>query len=249
MKRILAGPHAVNEALRVKPGAIEVICVVESMRPTSVRRIEETARRSKVPMELLSREAVDQLAGKVVHQGVVAVTGSYPYIDLDGLLARAAEHPHPLIVVLDQIQDPRNLGAIMRSVHAFGGCGLIILKDRAAGVTAAVVRASAGASELVLTTRVTNLVRTLDRLRDEGYQVYGASTGDSTRVAEISWRGRTALVLGSEGRGLRRLTTEHCDRLFTIPLAVDFDSLNVSAAAAIALYEASRQRFTDDDAR
>ena len=136
----------------------------------------------------------------------------------------------------------------MRSAHAFGATGIIILKDRAAGVTGATVRTSAGASELMKTARVTNLVRALDEMRDSGYQVYGAATEGGTDLEVLSWKGKVALVLGNEGKGLRRLTARHCDQLFTIPLAGDFDSLNVSAAAAIALFAASKERLEFNDA-
>ncbi len=246
MKRILSGPHAVSEALRTAPGAIDVICVAETMRPTSVKRIEDLARRARVSLETIPKSALDEISKGISHQGVIAITGSYPYLDLDGLLAVTKKELAPLIVVLDQVQDPRNLGAIMRSAHAFGASGIIIPKDRSASVTAAAVRTSAGASELIRTVRVTNLVRCLDNLRDEGFQVFGAAVGGERKLDSLSWQDRCVLVLGNEGRGLRRLTAQHCDMLFSIPLASDFDSLNVSAAAAIALYEAARQRFTDE---
>ncbi|MCP4601513.1 MAG: 23S rRNA (guanosine(2251)-2'-O)-methyltransferase RlmB [Proteobacteria bacterium] len=243
MKRILAGPHAVTEVLHSTPGSIEVICVAESMRPTSVRRIEELARRARVSVELLPKNALDQIAKELLHQGVIAITGSYPYLDMDGLLAATKKEVSPLILALDQIQDPRNLGAIIRSAYAFGASGLVIPKDRSASVTSAAVRTSAGASELIRTVRVTNLVRCLDRLRDEGFQIFGATMDGNARLEHLPWQGRCVLVLGNESRGLRRLTSEHCDYLFTIPLSRNFDSLNVSAAASIALYEAARLRF------
>jgi 23S rRNA (guanosine2251-2'-O)-methyltransferase len=242
MKRVLAGPRAVGEAVRAAPGSIEVICVAESMRPSSVRGIEEKARRARVAVEILPRVALDEIAAGLNHQGVLAITGSYAYLDLEGLLDLAGKEAFPLLLALDQVQDPGNLGAIMRSAYAFGASGMILPKDRAAKVTPAAVRASAGASELLRTARVTNLVRALDRLRDAGYQVHGAAAGASLSVDRIQWTDRCVLVLGNEGRGLRRLTREHCDQLFEIPFPGDFDSLNVSSAAAIALYEASRQR-------
>lgn len=243
MKRILAGPHAVTEALRVSAQAVEVVFVVESMRPSSVRHIEEMARRYKVPVELVPKSAAEELAADVPHQGVVAITGAYPYLDLEGLIRFLKKHPSPIVTVLDQVQDPRNLGAIMRSAYAFGVAGIIVPKDRSASVTPAAVRASAGASELIRTVRVTNLARALDQLRDEGFQVFGASLDGDKAVHHLDWTGPTVLVLGSEGRGIRRLTARHCDQLFQIPLANDFDSLNVSAAAAICLFEAYRQRM------
>jgi 23S rRNA (guanosine2251-2'-O)-methyltransferase len=242
MKRILAGPHAVIEALRATPGAIEVVCLAESLRSLTTKDIEDMARRARVECEVMPKESLDALAGKLHHQGVIAITGDYPYVDLVALLEHAQTHPHPLLVVLDQIQDPRNLGAILRSAHAFGACGVILPKDRAAKITAAAVRTSVGASELMKVCRITNLARTLDELKDAGYCVHGADAEAQDPLSAMSWSGRTALVMGNEGRGLRRLTAAHCDRLFKIPMATDFDSLNVGAAAAIALYEASKQR-------
>jgi 23S rRNA (guanosine2251-2'-O)-methyltransferase len=242
MKRILAGPHAVMEAIRASGGAIEVIFVVDSMRSSATHRIEEMARRFNVSLEMVPKAAMDKMASQVRHQGVVAITGAYPYLDLDGLLRFSRKVENPLIVVLDQVQDPRNLGAIMRSAYAFGATGLVIPRDRAARVTAAAVRASAGASELVKTVRVVNLVRTVDTLRDEGYHVVGAAVDGDRPVQSLDWQGPTVLVLGSEGKGLRRLTARHCDELFVIPIVHDFDSLNVSAAAAIALFEAFKKR-------
>jgi 23S rRNA (guanosine2251-2'-O)-methyltransferase len=245
MKRILAGPHAVLEALHATPGAIEVVLVVDSMRAGSMHRIEEKARHAKVPCELVTKPVADGLAAHLTHQGVVAITGDYPYLDFDGLLHHAEKIAHPLVVVLDQIQDPGNLGAIMRSSHAFGATGIILLKDRAAGVTGAAVRSSAGTSELLKTARVTNLVRALDDMRDQGYRVFGAAASGEAPLRDVTWTGKTALVMGSESKGLRRLTARHCDLLFSIPMANEFDSLNVSAATAIALYEASKQRFSN----
>ncbi len=242
MKRILRGPHAVTQALRTSPKAIEVICVADSIQLSSKYRIEDLARHARVSLETLPKTAIDELAKEGHHQGIIAITGAYPYLDLDGLAAVAEKQANPLLLALDQVQDPHNLGAIMRSAYAFGASGLIITKDRSASVTAAAVRASAGTSELIRTARVINLVRTLDTLRDEGYQIFGAALGENATVRDLSWTGKTVLVLGNEGRGLRRLTVAHCDQLFTIPMAAEFDSLNVSAAAAISLYEASLQR-------
>ena len=242
MKRVLAGPHAVTEALRAAPRVIEVILIADSMRPLSIRQLEDNARHAKVEVEFVSRELLDQLTPGMPNQGVAAVTGNYPYVDLDTVMAAAEEQSHPLIVVLDQVQDPRNLGAVMRSAYAFGAAGIVMPKDRSAPVSAVAVRASAGASELIRTARVTNLSRALDELRNAGYQVYGAALGGDALLQDLDLSGKIALVLGSEGKGIRRLTAEHCDRLFLIRLLNNFDSLNVSAAAAVALYEASKCR-------
>jgi 23S rRNA (guanosine2251-2'-O)-methyltransferase len=195
MKRILAGPRAVMEAIRASAGAVEALFLVDAMRSSLTHRIEEMARRFGVTLEMVPKSAMDRIASDIRHQGVIAITGAYPYLDLDGLVRFSKKQAHPLIVVLDQVQDPRNLGAIMRSAYAFGATGIIIPKDRAAGVTGATVRASAGASELVKTARVVNLVRALDTLRDEGYRVAGAATDGPLGVQDLDWLGPTVLVL------------------------------------------------------
>ncbi len=242
MKRILAGPNVIMEALRASPRSIEVILIADSLRPMSMKQIEDAARRAQVEVEETSRMLLDRLTPGIPNQGTVAITGSYPYIDFDTLISIGEKQCDPLVVVLDQVQDPRNLGAVIRSSYAFGAIGIIMPKDRSAPINAAAVRASAGASELIKTVRVTNLARTMDQLREHGYQVYGADLKGDVLLHELSMEGRVALVLGNEGKGIRRLTAEHCDRLFRISLVNDFDSLNVSAAAAVALYEASKYR-------
>ena len=242
MKRVIAGPHAVIEALRASPGAFEIVYLADGVRSSSSRRVETVAKRARVPYEFIPRSALDEMADKLNHQGVVGITGAYPYLDLNGLLEAASKVESPLLVVLDQVQDPGNLGAIIRSAHALGAAGLILTRNRSASVTRGAVRSSAGASELVRIARVTNLARCLDSLREADYRVLGAAGDAGTPLVEIDWRGPCAMVLGNESRGLRRLTREHCDQLFSIPLAAEFDSLNVSASAAIALYAASLSR-------
>jgi 23S rRNA (guanosine2251-2'-O)-methyltransferase len=243
MKRILAGPNAVIEALNGAPGRIGMVCAAEGMRSQTLHRIEKEAKRARVAYETLPRASVDALARGLNHQGVVAVADEYPYSNLDSIIDRAAQHPHPLLVVLDQVQDPHNLGAIARSAQAFGANGVIITKDRSAAITPAAVRASAGATELLPIARIVNLVRAIETLKQRGYRVYGTRMDQPTTLTEIDWTGSTALVLGNEGRGLRRLTVEHCDALFAISMPGRFDSLNVSSAAAVSLHEAARQRF------
>jgi len=242
MKRIIAGPNAVLEALRARPAAIEVVYLADGLDSSAARRVETIAGRARVACEPIPRGALDEMAEQLNHQGVVAITGSYPYVDQAGLLTAASALEAPLLVVLDQVQDPGNLGAIIRSAHALGAAGLILTRNRSASVTRGAVRSSVGASELTRVARVTNLARCLDELRDAGYRVYGAVGGAKTTLDELTWDGPCAVVLGNESRGLRRLTREHCDALYSIPMAGGFDSLNVSAAAAITLYAASLAR-------
>lgn len=179
-----------------------------------------------------------RLAGSPDHQGVVAEVDPYPYADPEALLGQ----PDGLIVALDQVQDPHNLGAVSRSAEAAGAAGLVIPARRSASVTAAACKASAGAVEHLAIARVTNLAEWLARAKDAGAWIYGAEAGAKTSWAQADLTGKVVIVLGSEGRGLRRLVAERCDVLVSIPVRGKVASLNVSAAAAALLFEAVRQR-------
>jgi 23S rRNA (guanosine2251-2'-O)-methyltransferase len=240
MKRILAGPRAVEEALRADPKRIVVI-YIQRDNAARLREFETPAQRAGVRCEPRSGLELDALADGLRHQDVLAITGDYPYADLDTILEQA--QPAPLIVALDQLSDPHNFGAVVRSCVAFGADGVITLKDRAAPVTPVVVRAAAGATERARIARVTNLARTLEQLRELGLQVVGldATARDTLDALPFGNEGRV-LVIGSEGEGLRRLTRESCDALARIEMPGGFESLNASVAAAIALYESARGR-------
>jgi 23S rRNA (guanosine2251-2'-O)-methyltransferase len=206
-----------------------------------VRELDELLRQSQVRAELRSGPELDQLARGLKHQGVLAITGDYPYAELEDAIERAG--PSPLLVALDQISDPHNFGAIVRSSVAFGADAVITLKDRAAPVTPVVVRASAGATERARIARVVNLTRTLGGLRKRGMQVLGLAADAEVTLESFPYEpaGRV-LVIGSEGDGLRRLTREQCDALVRIEMPGGFESLNASVAASIALYESARAR-------
>jgi len=242
MKRIVAGPNAVFEILAASPERIDVIYIFDGLKHSMLKRLLDTANDKQVTIETAHKETLDKLAPKLNHQGVVALTGDYPYKDLSSILDRLAKATSALLLLLDQIQDPGNLGAILRTAHALGVDGVIITKDKSASITPGAARASTGACELIDITRVTNLSRCIELLKRKGFMCYGAAGEAQTPLCDINWTGRTALVMGNEGKGLRRLTKERCDLLFKIPMSTSFDSLNVSAAAAISLYEASRQR-------
>jgi 23S rRNA (guanosine2251-2'-O)-methyltransferase len=239
VKRLLAGRRAVEEALAADPQHIVVVYVQDDAE--RFREIDALARRAGVRCEPRTSGELDALARGVKHQGVLAITGEYAYAELDAVLSQAG--PAPLIVALDQITDPHNFGAIVRSCVAFGAAGIITLKDRAAPVTAVVVRASAGATERARIVRVTNLARTLEGLRDRGLRVVGldAAAPSTLDTLQFGAEGRV-LVIGSEGNGLRRLTRELCDELARIEMPGQFESLNASVAASIALYESARGR-------
>jgi 23S rRNA (guanosine2251-2'-O)-methyltransferase len=242
MKRIVAGPRAVTEALHANAGSIAVVYFAQgNLSKAPFLLLVELANEKRIPYEERNRSYLDSLCRNQRHQDVVAIAGDYPYLDFEALLSHGSS-PR-LLLALDQITDPHNFGAIIRSAVALGADGILVLKDRASPVTHSVVRSSAGATEHAKIARVTNLARTLQSLRERGLQVVGL---DSEGVEELSAlpyspHGRV-LVVGSEGKGLRRLTKENCDILARISLAGPIASLNASVAAGIALYESARSR-------
>jgi 23S rRNA (guanosine2251-2'-O)-methyltransferase len=240
VKRIVVGPRAVHEALAAHAGEVNAVFVQEDARRALAEIAAEAARRG-VKVEERTQAELDLLAKGHKHQGIVAITGAYSYVDLELVLERAA-HP-PLLVALDEITDPHNLGAIVRSAVAFGADGVITLKHRAAPVTPVVVRSSAGATEHARIVRVTNLARTLADLSERGLSIVGLDAEGQVELHALppAEAGRV-LVVGAEGKGLRRLVREHCTVLAKIAHPGPVASLNASVAASIALYEAWRQR-------
>ena len=211
--------------------------VFEVIDAVGDEKIAKAAAARGVDVKRASRQRVEELARGGVHQGVVARVEPYPYSGLEEILST----PEPLVLVLDGVTDPRNLGAVLRAADAAGASGVVIPKDRAVGVTAAAVKASAGASEHVRVARETNLRRAIDKMKGAGLWVYAAEVG-GTPYTELDLAGAVALVLGSEGRGVRRLVREGCDGAVSIPMIGAVESLNVSVASAVLLYEARRRR-------
>ena len=230
MPEIIYGVRPVVEALKGRRR--RVIEVLDASNNAEVRAVA-----GRVPVKNVSRDRVDELARGGVHQGVVARVESYPYSSLDEILAVS----RPLVLVLDGVTDPRNLGAVLRAADGAGASGVVIPKDKAVGVTAAAVKASAGASEHVRVARVTNLRRAVDAMKRANVWVYAAEAG-GTDYSKLDLAGPTAFVLGSEGRGVRRLVREACDGTVSVPMLGAVSSLNVSVAAAVLAYEARRQR-------
>ena len=231
MLEVIYGVRPVIEALR--SGRRKVFEILDATGNGEVRRV---AHERGTPVKTVSRHEIEEIARGVVHQGVAARVKAYPYTVLDEVLAV----PEPLVVVLDGITDPRNLGAILRVADGAGASGVVIPKDRATGVTPVAVKASAGASEHVPVARETNLRRAIDRMKKSGVWVYAAEIG-GTAYADLDLAGPVALVLGSEGRGVRRLVREGCDSVVSVPMLGAVGSLNVSVAAGILLYEVRRQ--------
>ena len=186
-----------------------------------------------------------QISNGANHQGIVAQVAPYAYLELDELIEQAkADRTDPILIVADGITDPHNLGAIARSAEAMGAQGLIIPQRRAVGITSTVVKAAAGALETLPVARVINLSRSLETIKAAGFWIYGTVAGSKKYLHEVDLRGPIALVIGSEGDGLNLLTQRHCDELASISLSGKTPSLNASVAAAIALYEVTRQRWT-----
>jgi 23S rRNA (guanosine2251-2'-O)-methyltransferase len=233
---LIYGLRPVVEALRSKRR--EVYEVLDSV---GEEKISSEASSCNARLKRVHRERIEELVPGVVHQGVAARVGPYPYSGLEEILAA----PDPLVVVLDGVTDPRNLGAVLRAADGAGASGVVLPKDRASGVTPATVKASAGASEHIRVARETNLRRALERMKEAGVWVYAAEDAARVRATaytDLDLSGPVALVLGSEGRGIRRLVREGCDGTVSIPMRGAVSSLNVSVAAAILLFEARRQR-------
>jgi len=246
---VIVGRNPVREALRGRKRRLHRLLVAAGVHEAGLYEIVRAAEEQEIPVERVERRRLDQLAGSVSHQGVVAVAEPLVPFSLDDALDACASEPDALLVVLDHIQDPQNFGAVLRTAEAAGVRAVIVPKRNAAPVTPAVVRASAGATEHIGIVRVANIAQTLERLKEANFWVVGAST-DATRsipYTTYDFTGRHAIVMGSEGTGLARLVAERCDALVYIPMRGRVDSLNVSVAAGILLYEAVRQRESRRD--
>lgn len=240
---ILYGRHPVLEAIRSGARQIEELLVQRDDRGRAGPLVA-LARQAGIRWSEASRTALTALAGTPHHQGVVARVAARPYATLDDILAAPRAHQEPaLFLVLDQVQDPGNVGNLLRTAEGFGAHGAILPRHQAAGLTAHVAKASAGALEYLPVARVGNLAQALGILKSEGCWVVGtAAEGRAPAPWRLDLRGPVALVLGSEGRGLRPLVARTCDALTWIPLAGQVGSLNVGAAGAALLYEVRRQR-------
>lgn len=239
---VLWGRNPVRELLRTRGRRTDEIAVLAGARgPLS--ELVALARAAGVKVSFRTRDQLTAIAGTDQHQGVVARIAFEEYLDLGQLLAiPAARGSTPFFLVLDQIQDPRNLGAVLRSAAAFGVQGVVIPKHHAVGLTDAAARTAMGAVEHVAVARETNLVTVLDTLKQSGIWVYGCDPDGGTPIWNADLTGPLCLVLGNEGEGLRPLVARTCDVLVTVPMTGGVGSLNVAAAAAIACYEVARQR-------
>lgn len=241
---LLTGIHAVEEALKAdRP--IERVLIARGRGGTRVQALIEACRARAVPVRFEPRQRLSQLAGSEGHQGVVALVAARGYVALEELVkAGPREGRAGLLVVLDAVEDPHNLGAILRTAHCAGADGVILPERRAAPLTETVARAAAGAIEYLPVARVTNLGRALEQLKQAGYWTIGLDERAPTRFDGVDYRSACALVLGSEGKGLHEQVRKKCDFLVSIPTFGKIASLNVSVAAGIVLYEVVRQRAT-----
>ena len=238
---VIYGIHAVEEALKARGRAFEYVGVARERKDARVQRIIDDCRAAGVAVRFLAREQVERLAGNAAHQGVVAVASEKSYSDLDDVLAhRRGEHA--FVVVLDGVEDPHNLGAILRTADAAGADGVVIPERRAVGVTATVAKASAGASEHLPVARVTNISRALEELKSREVWTVGLDERAPQSYDQLDYKMHCALVVGAEGKGLHVLVRKRCDFLVSIPMLGKVPSLNVSVAAAVVMYEMARQR-------
>lgn len=237
---IFFGIHPVAEALKANPEKIERVCVERGQKNHRVQEIVELARRNHVRVSFEEKSWLDRKAQGERHQGVLCYTAEMATYSPEDILAQAKSPG--LLVVLDGIEDPHNLGAILRSAEAAGADGVFLPQHRSASLSATVVKASAGAASHVRLTRSANTAQLIDLLKKKGYWVAGLAAEASQPIWEADLRIPTALVFGSEGSGLHRLVKQKCDFLVSLPIRGNVDSYNVSVAAGIALYEVLRQR-------
>lgn len=240
---IIEGRNAVLEALR-SGAAVDKLYLAKGEVDAALRHLASTAREKGAVVVECDRRKLDAMSVTHAHQGVIAVTSVREYADVDDILDVAREKGEPpLIVVCDELSDPHNLGAVIRTAECAGAHGVIIPKRRSAGLTAVVAKTSAGAVSYVPVARVPNLTACLKELKDKGLWVYGATAAGDTQLYQADLKGPAAIVIGSEGFGMSRLVEETCDVRVSIPMKGQLNSLNASAAAAILLYEAVRQRL------
>ncbi len=239
---IIEGRNAVIEALRAGRG-IDKIFIARGETDKTLGHIASRAREAGIVVVDADRRKLDSMSVTKAHQGVVALVGVNEYCEVSDILGFAAERgERPFIIVCDEVSDPRNLGAIIRSAECAGAHGVIIPKRRSAGLTAIVGKASAGAAEHMRIARVPNIPSVLRELKDGGVWVYGAAAGGSSGLWSTDFTGSCAIVIGSEGDGMGRLVRESCDFIVSIPMAGRINSLNASAAASVIMYEVLRQR-------
>lgn len=237
---MIAGKNPVLEALRAGR-EINKLWIAEGVKKTGVQELMDLAKEQGVLVQFVPKQKVDKLAEN--HQGIVASVAAYDYAELDDLFnAAKAKNEDPFFLLLDELEDPHNLGSIMRTADAIGAHGIIIPKRRAVGLTAVVAKASTGAIEHVPVVRVTNLAQTVDELKGRGVWIAGTDAKGSADYRKMDATLPLALIIGSEGKGMSRLLKDKCDFLYHLPMVGHVTSLNASVAAALLMYEVYRKR-------
>lgn len=236
------GRNAVLEAFR-SGRVVDKLFVLERCEDGPVRTILREAKKHDTMVRFVKKERLDQMSETGKHQGVIAMTAAYDYAEVEDILNKAREKGEPpFVVILDNIEDPHNLGAIIRTANLAGAHGVVIPKNRAVGLTATVARTSAGALNYTPVARVTNIARTIEELKKEGLWFVCADMG-GTSMYQLDLKGPIGLVIGNEGEGVSRMVKEKCDFVASIPMKGDIDSLNASVAAGVLAYEIVRQRL------
>jgi 23S rRNA (guanosine2251-2'-O)-methyltransferase len=241
------GINSVTETLKARGSTVEWVGMAKERHDLRLQRLIEDCRRLSVPVRFLQRTELDRMAGNAAHQGVVAVTSAKQYSDLADVIA-AKRGDYSVVVVLDGVEDPHNLGAVLRTSDAAGANGVVIPERRAAAVTGTVTKASAGASEHLPIAKVTNISRSIEDLKENNIWTVGLDERATQTYDVLDYNMDCALVLGGEGKGLHDLVKRKCDFLVSIPMLGNVPSLNVSVAAAVVLYEIVRQRRATKDA-
>lgn len=239
---IIYGINPLAEALRQEPCRLASLAVAGGGVRKALHAILNLAESKRIPVEFKEKREIDKLTNYGLHQGVVGFYPSFEYVELDQILKR--RHPglsYHLVLLLDGITDPQNMGALIRTAHCHGANGVIIPEHRSAAVTAAVIKASAGAALLTPIVRADNLSRTMEDLKKHGFWIYGADAHAGQSVHGMAFRGHVGLVMGSEGRGMRPLIRKQCDFLVSVPMYGKIDSLNVAVAAGIMLNDIVRK--------
>ncbi len=241
MSDIIFGIHAVSEAMKSRERTFDYIAIAKDRTDPRIQRIIDDARESGVSIRFVRREEIDRETKTRTHQGVMAFTSRKKFSDLDDILENKRGQ-HAFVLVLDGVEDPHNLGALLRSADGAGVDGVVIPERRAAGITGTVVKASAGASEHLSVARVVNIARSLEDLKARNVWVVGLDERGTQSYDEIDFNMDCAIVLGAEGKGLHDLVRKKCDLLVSIPMMGEVASLNVSVAGGIVMYEVLRQR-------
>jgi 23S rRNA (guanosine2251-2'-O)-methyltransferase len=239
---VIYGINPLMEALKSEGEAIQSLLIAKGREGESIRKLYALASERGIPVHYRKREELDRLVGNTFHQGVAGIRREFCYVSVEEIVARRPEGARgDLIILLDGITDPQNLGALIRTGHCFGVNGFIIPENRSATLTASVLKASAGAMLHTPVAMVVNLARTIDLLKQQGFWIYGADAAGNTDNRILEKVSHVALVLGSEGKGIRPLVRKKCDYLISIPMIGKIDSLNVSVAAGIIIHSIVRR--------